>query len=32
MLPIVKLVIYLARRVRAWNPDRAVYASRARYF
>lgn len=32
MLPVVKLVIYLVRRVRAWNPDRAAFASRSRYF
>lgn len=32
MLPVVKLVIYLVRRVRAWNPDRAAYASHTRYY
>lgn len=31
MLPVVKLVIYLVRRIRAWNPERAAYASRPRY-
>lgn len=32
MLPVVKLVIYLVKRVRAWDPDRAAYAPRSRYF
>lgn len=32
MLPVVKLVIYLVRRVRAFNVDRTVYASRSRYY
>jgi hypothetical protein len=32
MLPVVKLVSYLVKRVRAWNPDRAAHASHTPYY